>query len=88
MRVTDAGGHGWVIGTPADVAWITQQTSPSTTITSAIPPVFDAYATVVVPDEPQRRDKAILEQFLGHPDLEARAVRLGEEATPPHHRAF
>jgi hypothetical protein len=49
-RVTDAHGHSWRIGTHAEVAWITQGTSTSLTITSAIPPVFDAYATVVLPD--------------------------------------
>jgi hypothetical protein len=49
-RVTDANGHSWRIGTDAEVAWIAAGTSPNLTITSAIPPVFDAYATVVLPD--------------------------------------
>jgi hypothetical protein len=49
-RVTDAHGHSWRIGTEDEVAWIAAGTSPNQTITSAIPPVFDAYATVVLPD--------------------------------------
>ena len=43
-------GSTWRIGTAADVAWITGHTSVGLTITSAIPPVFEAYATVVLPE--------------------------------------
>ena len=43
------------IGTDADVAWIRESTSSGLTITSAIPPVFAAYATVVVPDQDEGR---------------------------------
>jgi hypothetical protein len=43
-------GREWRIGTDADVAWIQQSTTPGLTITSAIPPLFRAYATIVVPD--------------------------------------
>jgi hypothetical protein len=42
-------GRTWRIGTDADVAWITDDTAIDRTITSAIPPVFEAYATVVLP---------------------------------------
>ena len=45
-----ADGRKWRIGTGAEVAWIAAGTSASRTITAAIPPVFGAYATVVVPD--------------------------------------
>ena len=41
-------GGTWRIGTDAEVAWITNGTSAGRTITAAIPPVFEAYATVVV----------------------------------------
>jgi hypothetical protein len=196
-RVRDAHGHSWRIGTDAEVTWIAEATSPNLTITSAIPPVFDAYATVVLPDngDQERHSRAMLallagqspgppagprwwlgylstsaddmvspgvtmaalpkvtlysgwdcvlaeagprqaatwrrteteglrwhdvlpdlmfpadrswlvstlcdddwtciggpaimvDRFLAHPDLQARLVRLGEEATPPGHRAF
>ena len=42
-------GSSWRIGTGADVAWIAAGTSMSRTITAAIPPVFEAYATIVLP---------------------------------------
>lgn len=43
-------GRQWRIGTDADVTWIQQATAPGPAITSAIPPVFAAYTTVVVSD--------------------------------------
>ena len=46
-RVTDANGHSWRVGTDAEVAWIARGTSPGLAITAAIPPAFDAYATIV-----------------------------------------
>lgn len=50
-------GSTWRIETNAEVAWIAYGTSPSRTITSAIPPIFDAYATVVLPDSDEEREK-------------------------------
>jgi hypothetical protein len=44
-------GREWRIGTNADVAWIQEATESGLKVTSAIPPVFVAYATIVVPDE-------------------------------------
>ena len=41
-------GGTWRIETDAEVAWIADGTSMGRTITAAIPPVFAAYATVVV----------------------------------------
>jgi hypothetical protein len=49
-------GSTWRIGTNADVAWITDGTSVGRTITSAIPPVFEAYATVVLPERGEGQD--------------------------------
>ena len=64
MRVLRARDGGtWQIGTDAEVAWIADGTSVGLTITSAIPPVFEAYATTVLPaaDEGQERhDRAML----------------------------
>jgi len=59
-------GSTWQIGTAADVDWIAGGTSGGLAITSAIPPVFPAYATVVVPepgmpDQQQARDRALLD---------------------------
>jgi len=55
-------GSTWRLGTDAEVGWITSGTSVSRTITAAIPPVFGAYATVVLPDsgdERKQRDRAV-----------------------------
>src|SRR5260221_6261430 len=67
-------GRTWRIGTDADVAWIANGTSMGRTITVAIPPVFEAYATVVLPhagegqDEHDRAVLALLsEQSTGQP---------------------
>lgn len=51
----DKDGKAWRIGTDADVAWIQQSTKPGLTVTSAIPPVFAAYATIVVPNKDEGR---------------------------------
>jgi hypothetical protein len=56
-------GASWLIGTDAEVAWINGATRVDVTITSAIPPVFDAYATVVIPqdrDAQRRHDRAVV----------------------------
>ena len=60
-RVKDA--QSWQIGTDAEVAWIRESTVVGLTITSAIPPIFDAYATIFVPgdrDDRTRHDQALL----------------------------
>ena len=49
-------GSTWRIGTDAEVAWIAAGTSIGRTITAAIPAVFEAYATVPVPDGEERED--------------------------------
>jgi len=60
----------WRIGTEADVAWISSGTSAGRTITSAIPPVFEAYATVVLPpggEGQYEHDRAVLTLLSEHP---------------------
>jgi hypothetical protein len=71
-RATD--GSAWRIGTDAEVAWIVTGTSAGLTITAAIPPVFEAYATVELPfagrgqDDHDRTMLALLsEQSAGQP---------------------
>jgi hypothetical protein len=49
-------GSTWRIGPDTEVAWIASGTSASRTITAAIPPVFDDYATVVEPDSEDQWD--------------------------------
>lgn len=48
-------GREWRVGTDADVAWIRESTAIGLSITSAIPPVFGAYATIVVPNDYEAR---------------------------------
>lgn len=70
-------GRAWRIGSNAEVAWIQDGTSITTAITAAIPPVFDAYATVELPcpqsdaqgmwsDEQRRHDRALLTRLSKH----------------------
>jgi hypothetical protein len=55
-------GDTWRIGTGEEVAWIADGTSIGVAITAAIPPVFEAYATVVRPEDERqdRQDQAML----------------------------
>ncbi len=56
-------GRAWRLGTAAEVAWIADGTSVGLTITAAIPPVFEAYVTVVLPYGGERQvehDRAVL----------------------------
>lgn len=50
-------GSTWQIGTEAVVAWIADGTSLGRTITAAIPAVFEAYATVVLPPRGEEQDQ-------------------------------
>ena len=72
-RVKD--GRPWPIATAAEVAWIADGTSTTKTITAAIPPVFEAYATLELPgdetegtwgDAQQRHDDALLALLSRH----------------------
>jgi len=72
MRPKD--GSSWRIGTDAEVAWIAGGTMVGVSITAAIPPLFDAYATVLLPEgreERDRRDRAVAallsEESAGQP---------------------
>jgi hypothetical protein len=67
-------GRRWQIGTDGEVAWITTGTFVSRTINAAIPPLFEAYATVLLPEDLGRQaehDSAVLalltEQSAGQP---------------------
>jgi hypothetical protein len=63
------GGKSWRIGTHAEVAWIAGGVTIDLTITSAIPPVYETYATIVIPTEPEarrRREKALLTLLSEH----------------------
>src|SRR5260370_40182975 len=78
-------GRTWCIGTDAEVAWIANGTSMGRTITAAGPPVFEAYATAVLPYAAQQgeHDRAMLallpDQSAGQPWW------LGYPPPPPSH---
>ncbi|HEY2550753.1 MAG TPA: hypothetical protein VGI64_09270 [Streptosporangiaceae bacterium] len=57
MLTRSRDGATWRIGTDADVAWITAGTALGRTIAAAIPPVFEAYATVALADDRERQDR-------------------------------
>jgi hypothetical protein len=57
METRDKDGASWRIGTDADVAWIAGNTPTGLAITSAIPPVFEVYATVELPERDQEQDE-------------------------------
>ncbi len=62
-------GAYWPLGTAATVAWIPAGTTVDTTITSAVPAVFDAYATIVLPEDPAdqaRHDAALMSILRAH----------------------
>jgi hypothetical protein len=61
-------GGTWRIGTDEEVAWIADGTSIGLTITAAIPPVFEAYATVVRPggEGQDEHDQALLALLSEH----------------------
>jgi hypothetical protein len=50
-------GREWRIGGAADVAWIQGSTAPGLGITSAIPPFYAAYATIIMPDRNEGRSE-------------------------------
>jgi hypothetical protein len=88
-RAKDAHGHWWRIGTDAEVAWITRGTSPGLAITAAIPPVFDAYATVVLPgsgEDMERHNRAMLALLEAEPA--GQRWWLGYLATSASHLVF
>ncbi len=62
-------GTCWPVGTAADVAWIAAGTTVGKTITSAIPAVFDTYASVVLPEDRAAQgahDEAVLSVLRTH----------------------
>lgn len=64
VRVKD--GSEWRIGTDAEIAWIRDGTTPGTAISAAIPPVFDAYATLELPETGEHDRGSCLEDPAGH----------------------
>jgi hypothetical protein len=69
MVSAERDGRTWRIGTAAEVAWITDATTVDRTITSAIPPIYEAYATIVLPyrgEGQEVHDRAVLSVLSEH----------------------
>jgi hypothetical protein len=69
----DRDGRAWQIGAVVDVGWIDEATPSGLAITSAIPPVFEAYGTIVLPDPNadgeqiwERHEQALLDVLKQH----------------------
>jgi hypothetical protein len=60
----------WRIGTGAEVAWIQAATTVTKAVTAAIPPLFEAYATIVLPSDWQveqaAHDGALIDVLRAH----------------------
>ena len=61
-------GRSWRIGTATEVAWLAGQTTDGLSITTAIPPVFDAYATFYPPDfvNYEAQERAVVDELTKH----------------------
>jgi hypothetical protein len=69
VRTVAKDGQTWRLGTNAEVRWIADGTSGGTTINAAIPLVFGAYATVMLPDDDQKlewHERAVLSVLSMH----------------------
>ena len=83
MRVTKD-GHAWRIGAAADVAWLAEG-PPGTSIPTAMPQVFEAYATPHLPGRtaPARvHEQAIADTLAAH--TAPQPGRLGCRHTGAH----
>lgn len=67
---TTKDGRTWQLGTITEVAWIANATTEGPTITVAIPPVFEAYATFYEPDNPHIttmfHERAVVKDLIDH----------------------
>ncbi|HST34082.1 MAG TPA: hypothetical protein VLJ80_11265 [Solirubrobacteraceae bacterium] len=72
-------GVAWRIGTDAEVGWIRSRTVAGLSITSAIPPVFEDYATVVLP-APDWNDEFRSRAIAEH---DRAVLKLLERPAPP-----
>ena len=69
VQPVEKDNRSWRVGGQSEVSWIRDHTTPGLAITSAIPPVFDAYVTVVIPDDDAKRltgESALLRVLKEH----------------------
>jgi hypothetical protein len=83
-------GRSWQIGTAREVSWIASGTTGDLSITAAIPPAFEAYATCYEPDGVTieahaciRGSKILVEALRRDPGVHAHRVQRGVDPKPP-----
>ena len=61
-------GRSWRIGSATDVAWIAGRTTQGLSVTTAIPPVYDAYASFYEPDgvDIEAHERAVVHELVDH----------------------
>ena len=61
-------GRSWRIGTAAEVAWLAGGINPGVSVTAAVPPVFEAYATYWPPAGAgvAEHERAVVAELAGH----------------------
>ena len=81
-------GRSWRIGTVDDVAWLAGATTPGLSVTAAIPPVFDAYATFHPPHGvgTATHERAVVDELTAH--TAEQPWWLGYLDTGPHDIVF
>jgi len=78
-------GREWRIGGDTDVAWIANGTTRGLAITSGIPPLFEAYATLELAGTPNGRGGWAQdeEDLREQPDQDSRVLLMLQEHTAP-----
>lgn len=58
----------WRLGNASDVAWIAHQTTRGPSITAAIPPIFENYATIYEPEDVTTvaHERALVQRLTDH----------------------
>ncbi|MFK3979893.1 hypothetical protein ACI2K4_05860 [Micromonospora sp. NPDC050397] len=81
-------GRNWRVGTAGDVAWLANQTTYGLSVTTAIPPVFEAYATCHPPDgvDIAIHERAVVDELTRH--TPAQPWWLGYLETGAHNVVF
>jgi hypothetical protein len=61
-------GRSWRVGTADDVAWLAGHVTSGLSITAAIPPLYDAYATFYPPDgiTIETHERAVVDELRQH----------------------
>jgi hypothetical protein len=76
-------GRAWRIGSEAEVAWIDERTPGGLAITSAVPPVFAAYATLELPGTGNQEVTSRIDELQDRHDAVVLAILREHAAAQP-----